>query len=155
MHCYLLMKEEKSLTMGQRPLKRALDTFGMPVAMATVRNRSCFLGDWGPAWLHCSCPLRLRLPDGLFIPSAHTQTCSSENFRLGHYGCLWKCVAHFQLVSAVFFPIVFYSIVSFRTTSLFFWVTVCLRFFLGHLFLPLGASVKWGRGETAALKHGG
>lgn len=37
----------------------------------------------------------------------------------------------------------------------FFWVTVCLRFFLGHLFLPLGASVQWGRGETAALKHGG
>lgn len=73
-HRYLLMKTEKSLTTGQRPLKRALDTFGMPVAMATVRNRSCFLGDWGPAWLHCSRPLRLRLPDGLFIPSTHTHT---------------------------------------------------------------------------------
>ncbi len=71
-----ITSRENSLTMGHRPLKRALDTFGMQVAMATVRNRLCFLGDWGPAWhvhsLHCYCPLRCSLCESLCIPSPHT-----------------------------------------------------------------------------------
>lgn len=57
-------------------MNRALDTFWMPVAMATIRNRLRFLGDWGPVWCHCYCSLKCCLPDSLFISSTHVSPLS-------------------------------------------------------------------------------
>lgn len=62
--------------MGPCPMNRALDTFWMPVAMATIRNRLRFLGDWGPVWCHCYCSLKCCLPDSLFISSTHVSPLS-------------------------------------------------------------------------------